>query len=188
IYMQIAYKLFYWVFSKFSYVPIPRDAGDFSLIDHRVVRHLLEFPERDLFLRGLRAFVGFKQTGVEYVRPERMFGRTTNSFFKNLGWAKKGILSFSNTPLNVMSFSGAVLLLISFLLMTFQIISKLIDKDSAPHGVTTILLVVIFFGSLNLFGLSLLGEYLGKVFEEVKGRPHFIRKNMIKNGKVLQSN
>ena len=74
--MQFAYKAFYRVFDYFSYVPIPHDAGDFSLMDRRVVKAILQFPERDLFLRGVRAFAGFKQTGVDYVRPERMFGRT----------------------------------------------------------------------------------------------------------------
>ena len=88
--MQIAYKLFYRVFDTFSYIKIPRDAGDFSLIDRRVMEAMLRFPERDLFLRGVRAYAGFRQVGVDYVRPERMFGRTTNSLLKNLGWAKKG--------------------------------------------------------------------------------------------------
>ncbi len=91
LFMQVAYKLFYRIFNAFSYIDIPHDAGDFSLMDRSVVTAMLRFPERDLFLRGVRAFVGFRQTGVEYVRPERMFGRTTNSLFKNIGWAKKGI-------------------------------------------------------------------------------------------------
>ena len=112
-YMQIAYKAFYRIFDYFSSVPIPRDAGDFSLIDRRVVRWLLACEERDLFLRGLRAYVGFSQTGVPYTRPERMFGRSTNSVLKNFGWAKKGILSFSRTPLDVLTFSGVALVLIS---------------------------------------------------------------------------
>jgi dolichol-phosphate mannosyltransferase len=90
--MQWSYKAFYRVFDYFSYVPIPHDAGDFSLIDRRVVKWILRFPERDLFLRGVRAFAGFKQIGVDYTRPERMFGVSTNSLLKNIGWAKKGIL------------------------------------------------------------------------------------------------
>ncbi len=88
--MQFAYKAFYRLFDYFSYVSIPHDAGDFSLMDKRVVQAVLSFPERDLFLRGVRAFAGFKQTGIDYVRPERMFGVTTNSLLKNIGWAKKG--------------------------------------------------------------------------------------------------
>ena len=106
LFMQFAYKVFYRVFDYFSYVSIPHDAGDFSLMDRRVVKAILQFPERDLFLRGVRAFVGFRQTGVDYVRPERMFGRTTNNLLKNIGWAKKGILTFSNTPLNILSAAG----------------------------------------------------------------------------------
>jgi len=105
--MQLAYKLFYRLFDRFSYLEIPRDAGDFALMDKRVVQAMLRFPERDLFLRGVRAFVGFRQTGVDYVRPERMFGRSTNSLLRNLGWAKKGILSFTQTPLNLLSAAGA---------------------------------------------------------------------------------
>ena len=85
--MQFAYKAFYRVFDYFSYVPIPHDAGDFSLMDKKVVRALLQFPERDLFLRGVRAFAGFKQVGIDYHRPERRFGKSTNNLFNNIGWA-----------------------------------------------------------------------------------------------------
>ena len=115
LFMQFAYKAFYRVFDFFSYVRVPHDAGDFSLLDRRVVQAILRFPERDLFLRGVRAFVGFRQTGVDYVRPERMFGRSTNNLIKNLGWAKRGILSFSNTPLNMLSTMGTLLLALTVL-------------------------------------------------------------------------
>lgn len=183
-YMQLAYKGFYRVFDKFSYVKMPRDAGDFSLIDKRVVRCLLQFPERDLFLRGLRAFVGFNQVGVEYRRPERMFGTSTNNFLKNLGWAKKGILSFSNTPLNILSFLGWSLFALSFFLILIQTLSKLLFPESAPAGITTLFLLITFFGSLNALGISLLGEYIAKILEEVKRRPHFIRHCIIKGGHI----
>ena len=101
--MQFSYKLFYRIFRKMSYVSIPLDAGDFSLIDRKVVEVLKQFPERDRFLRGLRAWVGFKQTGIPYTRPERMFGKTTNNFLKNLNWASKGVFSFSFVPLQLIS-------------------------------------------------------------------------------------
>ena len=184
LFMQVAYKAFYRVFDYFSYVPIPRDAGDFSLLDRRVVRALLRFPERDLFLRGVRAFAGFKQSGVDYVRPERLFGRSTNSLLKNLGWAKKGILSFSNTPLNVMSSAGLALLVLSVGLGLLQIAYRIAFPRYTPPGTTTTLLVILFFGSLNFFGIGVLGEYLAKVFEEVKRRPHFIRRSVIRDGEV----
>jgi len=184
MFMQFAYKAFYRVFDYFSYIPIPRDAGDFSLIDKKVVQWMLKFPERDLFLRGVRAFAGFKQAGVDYVRPERMFGTTTNSLLKNIEWAKKGIFSFSNTPLNILSFSGIALFIFSLLLAVFQILIRLIFPELAPKGITTVLLGILFFGSLNLLGLAILGEYIGKIFEEVKQRPHFIRRSIIKDGEV----
>ena len=153
LFMQFAYKAFYRVFDYFSYVPIPHDAGDFSLMDKRVVQAMLQFPERDLFLRGVRAFAGFKQTGVDYVRPERMFGRSTNNLLKNIGWAKKGILSFSNTPLNIMSVRGGVL---SGAERAPGDRSRSSAGCSSPSssrpGFTTTLLLILFFGSLNFFG------------------------------------
>jgi dolichol-phosphate mannosyltransferase len=184
LFMRLAYKMFYRLFDYFSYLTIPHDAGDFSLMDKKVVKCLLQFPERDLFLRGVRAFVGFRQTGVDYVRPERMFGRTTNSLLKNIGWAKKGILSFSNTPLNILSAFGSILFGISVLLGTVQIIGRLLFPELAPKGVTTLLLGVLFFGSVNLFALGIVGEYIAKIFEEVKQRPLFIRRNIIRDGEI----
>ncbi len=186
--MQVAYKLFYRVFDRFSYLTIPHDAGDFSLMDKRVVEALLRFPERDMFLRGMRAFVGYKQIGVNYIRPERMFGRTTNNLMKNIGWAKKGILSFSNTPLSILSFFGTILLFISMFLGVLQVLGRIFFPELSPSGITTVLLVVLFFGSLNIFAIGVVGEYLGKVFEEVKQRPHFIRRSIIRDGEVRPAN
>ena len=183
-YMQLAYKLFYRIFQYFSYLPIPRDAGDFSLLDQRVARAILQFPERDFFLRGVRAYVGFKQVGVDYVRPERAFGRSTNNLFKNLDWAKKGILSYSYTPLSILSFAGTLLFLASVLLAGVQVALRLLYPDIAPKGATTVLLAILFFGSINLFALAILGEYIAKIFEEVKQRPHFVRRSIIKGGEV----
>jgi nucleoside-diphosphate-sugar epimerase/glycosyltransferase involved in cell wall biosynthesis len=182
--MQIAYKAFYRVFDFFSYIPVPHDAGDFSLMDRKVVNAILSFPERDLFLRGVRAFAGFKQIGVDYNRPERMFGKSTNNLLKNLGWAKRGILSFSNSPLNMLSFTGVSLLLITAIVATIQIVLKIFKPEWVPQGVTTILLTVMFFGSLSIFSIAVLGEYLAKVFEEVKQRPLYIRRSIIENGEV----
>jgi dolichol-phosphate mannosyltransferase len=182
--MQIAYKLFYRVFDKFSYLRIPHDAGDFSLMDKRVVASMLRFPERDLFLRGVRAFVGFKQTGVDYIRPERMFGVSTNNLLKNVGWAKKGILSFSNVPLNMLSFFGAALLLLSMILGLVQILSRIMFPNHSASGITTMLLTVLFFGAINLFAVGLVGEYIAKIFEEVKRRPLFIRRAVIRDGEI----
>ncbi|HSV46552.1 MAG TPA: NAD-dependent epimerase/dehydratase family protein [Ramlibacter sp.] len=180
------YKMFYRVFAAFSYVPIPRDAGDFSLMDRRVVGWLLKSPESDLFLRGLRAYVGFRQTGVDYVRPERMFGRTTNSFLKNIDWAKKGIFSFSNTPLTMLTAAGIVALGLSLAAALVVAALRLLVPDIAPHGITTLLITTLMFGSLNLFAIGLVGEYVAKIMVEVKGRPRLIRAAMIRAGKSTE--
>lgn len=184
LFMQLSYKAFYRIFDYFSYVSVPHDAGDFCLMDRRVVRALIQFPERDLFLRGLRAFAGFRQTGVDYRRPERMFGQSTNNLVRNIGWAKKGILSFSNTPLNMLSVMGSALLLLTFLLAVVQMVLKLLRPDLVPQGVTTLLLVIMFFGSLSIFCIAVLGEYMAKIFEEVKRRPLYIRRSVIRRGEV----
>jgi nucleoside-diphosphate-sugar epimerase/glycosyltransferase involved in cell wall biosynthesis len=187
LYMQFFYKLFYRLFDYFSYITIPHDAGDFGLLDKRVVKSLLQFPERDLFMRGIRAFAGFKQCGVDYIRPERAFGTTTNNFFKNINWAKKGIFSFSNTPLNILSSTGVTLFCMSIFMITVQILAKILFPESAPKGIVTVLLSIIFFGSINLLGIAILGEYVGKILEEAKQRPHFIRRWIIRDGTFIET-
>lgn len=179
---EIQYKLFYRIFALFSYIKIPHDAGDFSLIDKKVVKWLLKFPERDLFLRGLRAYVGFKQIGVDYIRPERRFGKTTNSFYKNIDWAKKGIFSFSNTPLTIMTTSGVILMFISIIVIITVALLRILYPDIAPRGSTTLLIAILSFGSLNLLSIGILGEYIAKILIEVKGRPRLIRRSITKNG------
>lgn len=183
-YWGLLYKAFYRIFAAFSYVKIPHDAGDFSLIDRRVAGWMLNCPERDLFMRGLRAYVGFKQTGVDYVRPERMFGRSTNNFIKNLDWAKKGIFSFSDTPLTMLTATGVVLMAVSFLLALVVALLRFFIPSIAPRGITTLLIAVLAFGSLNLFAIGLVGEYVAKIMAEVKGRPRLIRAALIRNGRA----
>ncbi len=176
------YRQFYMVFKKMSNINIPLHAGDFSFLDRKVITHILALPEKEQFLRGLRAWVGFKQTGVHFFRPERMFGVSTNNWRKNIWWAKKGIFSFSFVPLEIMSYAGLLLTLISFVAIIAQVIAK-ITMPNIPHGLTSIIVLVLFFGGINLLGLSILGEYLGKILEESKGRPKYIRKSIRKKGK-----
>jgi dolichol-phosphate mannosyltransferase len=184
--MSIACKAFYRVFRGISYVPVPLDAGDFSLMDRRVVEQLLALPETDQFLRGLRAWVGFKQTGVDYLRPERAFGRSTHSRFKNLWWAKKAIFSFSFVPIEVLGYASAMMTVLSFLAVVYQIIECELHPE-VPHGISTVVVLIAFFGSLNLVAISVVGEYLIRTFEEVKRRPKFIRKAMWHDGTGLSS-
>jgi dolichol-phosphate mannosyltransferase len=177
--MQIAYRLFYLIFHKLSYIRMPLNAGDFSLIDRRVVDILKQFPERDRFLRGLRAWVGFKQTGIPYARPERMFGKTTNDLLKNFNWATKGIFSFSYVPLELMTWVSLFTFFIALLGIIAQIILRLLMPNT-PHGITTVLVVVLFIGAIQMLGISILGQYIGKIFEEVKQRPKYVVKSIYK--------
>lgn len=179
--MQIFYKLFYRLFHKLSYIKIPLDAGDFSLLDRKVVEAMKLFPERDRFLRGLRAWTGFKQTGVTYIRPERKYGKTTNNLWKNFQWAVKGIFSFSYVPLQIMTILSLVVFLISSLFLVLQIILRILFPESAPKGATAILTAVLFIGAIQMLGISIIGEYIAKIFEEVKGRPKFIVKSIVRN-------
>ncbi len=179
IYMQILYKFYYRIFHKLSYVKIPLDAGDFSLIDRKVIDALKQFPERDRFLRGLRAWVGFKQIGVPYYRPERMFGKTTNNLWKNLSWASKGIFSFSYIPLSLMNYLAMATFIISMFAIVIEIILRLLNPN-IPRGTTTIIIVVLFMGSIQLLCISILGEYIGRIFEETKQRPKYIVKSILK--------
>ncbi|MFZ2639855.1 MAG: glycosyltransferase family 2 protein [Verrucomicrobiia bacterium] len=173
-FLQVSYKLFYRFFRAASYVPMPLDAGDFSLIDRRVVEALNALPENNRFMRGLRAWVGFKQTGVPYVRPERVFGRTTNSLLKNIGWARKGILSFSYAPLDLITVFALITVALALLGIVFQVVSRIFMPDAVPKGVTTLIVLILFLGGIQLLCLSIIGSYLAHIYDEVKRRPSFI--------------
>ncbi len=179
LFLQGAYKAFYRIFRSASYVPIPVDAGDFSLIDRRVVNALNSMPETNRFIRGLRAWVGFKQTGVPYTRPERMFGKTTNSPLRNLGWARKGILSFSYWPLDLITVLATLIVLISFIAGIIQIAIRLFRPDLVPSGFTTLIVLILFMGGIQLLCLGIVGSYLAHIYDEVKRRPPFIVRNII---------
>jgi polyisoprenyl-phosphate glycosyltransferase len=170
---ELGYKGFYRIFHKVANIRIPVDAGDFSLIDRKVVNVLNQLPERDRFVRGLRAWVGFRQTGVPYVRPERMFGRSTNNLVSNIRWARKGIFAFSYIPLELISLGALVVSLLAIAAILGQIAMRLIRPD-IPQGISTIIVLCLFLGATNLLSLSFIAEYVGKMFEEVKQRPLYV--------------
>ena len=178
-FLQVAYKAFYRVFQAASYVPMPLDAGDFSLLDRRVVDVLNSLPENNRFLRGLRAWVGFKQTGVPYVRPERMFGRTTNSMLKNLGWARKAILSFSYAPLDFITWLAFITVVASFLGIVYQIAFRILYPGLTPSGFTTLIILILFVGGIQLLCLSIIGSYLAHIYDEVKRRPPYVVESIL---------
>lgn len=181
--MQLSYKIFYRIFHMLSYIPIPVDAGDFSLLSRKVVDILNNLPEKNRFMRGLRSWVGFKQAGVPYVRPERMFGHTTNSLIKNMGWARKAIFSFSYAPLDFITLLAFISMGISLLFMVIQIVLKILYPASAPKGFASLAVLVLFIGGIQLLCLSIIGSYLAQIYDEVKRRPPYIVKNIINGPK-----
>lgn len=178
-FLKVAYKAFYRIFRRISYISVPLDAGDFSLIDRQVVEVLNRLPETNRFLRGLRAWVGFKQTGIPYVRPERMFGRTTNSLLKNLGWARKAIISFSYAPLDFITWLALITVTFSFVAIVLQIIARLLFPQLVPAGFTTLIILILFMGGIQLLCLSIIGSYLAHIYDEVKRRPPYIVESIL---------
>jgi polyisoprenyl-phosphate glycosyltransferase len=174
LFLKVAYKAFYRLFRAASYVPVPLDAGDFALIDRRVVDVLNAFPETNRFMRGLRAWVGFNQIGVPYVRPERMFGRTTNSLVQNIGWARRAIISFSYLPLDIINWFALTIVFFTFLGILIQLALRIINPSLVPSGFTTVIILILFMGGIQLLCLGILGSYLAHIYEEVKHRPPYI--------------
>jgi glycosyltransferase involved in cell wall biosynthesis len=177
--MAGAYKVFYRLFRATSYVPIPVDAGDFSLLDRRVVTVLNNLPENNRFIRGLRAWAGFRQTGVPYVRPERMFGRTTNSWLNNLRWARKAIFSFSYWPLEFITGIAIFTVIGSALAAVAVVVVRLVDPASVASGITTVIVLVLFLGGIQLLCLSIIGSYLEHIYDEVKRRPPYVVESIL---------
>jgi dolichol-phosphate mannosyltransferase len=174
LFLQMAYKAFYRLFRRLAYVPIPLDAGDFSLLDRRVVEALNSMPESDRFVRGLRAWVGFRQTGVPYVRPERMFGHSTNNLLRNLAWACKAIFSFSYRPINLIIAIGLLTVAGSFAAILVQIALRLLYPQLVPTGFTTLIILMLFLSGMQMLSISILGCYIAHMYQEVKRRPTYI--------------
>jgi dolichol-phosphate mannosyltransferase len=179
LFLQVAYKVFYRVFRAASYVPVPLDAGDFSLIDRKVVDAMNSLPETNRFLRGLRAWVGFKQVAVPYVRPERMFGTTTNSLLRNLSWARKAIFSFSYIPLDIITVLAIVAVVAAVVGSIIQVAVRIVRPDLVPSGFTTIIVLTLFLGGIQLLCLSIIGSYLAHIYEEVKRRPPYVVESIL---------
>jgi glycosyltransferase involved in cell wall biosynthesis len=164
----------YSLINRLSDVKIPRNTGDFRIMTRRVIEELRCLNESHGFLRGLVAYVGFKQAFIEYDRDDRFAGEGNyNRFTGSLKIGLNGLISFSARPLFLMSISGFVLAAFSFLLGAWYVVQKLIGVDLTP-GLSTTVLVVAFFAGVQLFGLGLIGEYVGRIYDEVKRRPMYI--------------
>ena len=180
--MNFFYKLFYRIFNKISYIKIPLYAGNFALMDKKIVKTINSINETDRFIRGLRAWVGFKQIGVPYKRDLRKYGKTTYNFFGNFRWAKKGIFSFSFFPLEMISYLSYALFILSIFGIIFNIFYYFFGPP-APRGIFAVAVLVLFLGSTNLLFLSILSEYVSKILDETKKRPQFIIKKILNDNK-----
>jgi dolichol-phosphate mannosyltransferase len=187
LFMQIFYKSFYRIFQRLSYIPIPLDAGDFSFLDRKVVDSLNAFPENNRFLRGLRAWAGYKQIGIPYMRPERMFGHSTNNFIKNLAWARKAIFSFSYAPLDLITILAFGIVVLSLIGILVQIALRLVFPTLAPSGFTTLIILILFMGGIQLLCLAIIGSYLAHIYDEVKRRPPFLVDEILNDPRLKEN-
>lgn len=167
-------NLFYKLLNRLSDVEINPNAADFRLISRRVAKILAEgFAERNMFLRGLFSWIGFKQVGIEYVAEKRAAGVSKYSFSRMVQLAISGILSFSTKPLQIGIFVGISFSVVACLLMFATLFTFLFDR-SLPSGWTTIVMLLLLFNGIQLFVIGVLGVYLGGIYEEVKSRPRYI--------------
>lgn len=164
---------FYRIFNRLTPTPVPANAGDFRLMDRRVVDRVRELPERTRFMKGLFAWVGFKSTAVTYDRPGRVAGESAWSYWKLWNFALDGLTSFSTMPLRVWTYVGLTVSLLSFLYASFLIFRTLVFGVDLP-GYASLMVVILFLGGIQLISLGVIGEYLGRVFIEVKQRPVYL--------------
>ena len=169
-------ELFYRIIKRLTNVSIPVDTGDFRLMSRRVVDALRRSPERHRFLRGMVSWVGFNQIGVEYDRDERHAGRTKYSLLKMLRFAVDGITSFSDVPLRFAAYFGFVVSAVAFVYALVVVVAKLlrVNPPAYTQGWASTIVAVVFLGGVQLISLGIIGEYLGRIYEQVKGRPLYL--------------
>jgi len=174
---RCAYKLFYRLMQRMADVPVPVDAGDFGLVTRRVVEVMTRHPDKDLFLRGLRGWAGFKQTGIEYERPARATGETKYSFIKLLKLAMSGWLGFSSMPLRFATAMGMLSVCVCVVYGAYALIQKL-SGSALPPGWTSLTVTILFLGGVQLLSIGILGEYIGRIYKQVQPRPLFVVKKI----------
>lgn len=167
-------KMFYKVLNGLSDVEIPKDTGDFRLADKKVIDVINSLPEHNKFLRGLFSWVGFKQIPFEYERKERFAGKTKYPLKKMLKLASDGITSFSTKPLKVLGALGIISIIVSIILLIYAIISYVFKLNSLTPGWTSLMVTITFLGGMQLLSIWLISEYIGKIYDESKGRPEYI--------------
>jgi dolichol-phosphate mannosyltransferase len=168
-------NLGYKLINIISEVRIPRNTGDFRIITRGIIEELRGLPESHGFLRGLVALVGYRQTAIEYDRDPRLIGSGNyNRYLGSLKIAFNGLFGFSTTPLQVSLWTGVSIAAVSVLIILFMLFSKLVLHMDYPVGIPTITVLVLFIGGVQLISLGVIGEYIGRIYDEVRRRPHYI--------------
>lgn len=178
--LRACYYLFYRLLAALSSVQLPLDSGDFGLLSRRVVEEIRRMPEQHRYLRGLRTWVGFRQIGIPMERSARHAGKTKYSPFKLLKLASDGIFAFSIVPLRAAAVLGVVAIGLSSLFALYSIYAKF--WMHSPQGFTALVVVMTFLSGINLFFLGIIGEYVGRIYEESKGRPHYVVLKIVRHG------
>ena len=179
--LRLSYYVFYRLMARLSDMKLPLDAGDFALMSRRVVEHLQRLQEHHRYLRGLRSWVGFRQIGIPVERSQRHSGRSKYSVFRLLKLASDGIFAFSIVPIRAAAILGATSIGLSGLFAVYTIFAKLF-LNQTPKGFTALLLLITFLSGILLFFLGVIGEYVGRIYEESKGRPIYIIGRLIGGG------
>jgi len=174
IFKKITAKLFYRFLNSVSEIKLPLDTGDFRLIDRKVINQFNDMKEKKTYIRGLITWVGFKQVPFYYERDARLAGETKYPLSKMLKFASNGIMSFTKKPLEISITLGSINIFVGLALTIYVFISHFSNAISTVPGWASLMIVIIFFSGIQLLSLGLIGVYLGRVFDEVKGRPDFI--------------
>lgn len=170
----IGFRLFYPIFRWISDLPTVPDAGIFGLMDRAVVNEFNKLPERNRFIPGLRSWLGFRQTSVLYDRKDRAAGKPKQTLRRLIKYAMDGVISFSYKPLKVATWMGFVVSGGAFLLAVFYFIDFLLHREKYGSGFTTLILCMLFLGGVQLITIGILGEYIGRIYEEIKQRPLYV--------------
>ncbi len=167
-------KMFYNTLNALSDVDIPKDTGDFRLVDRKVVDSMNNLPEHNKFLRGLWSWLGYKQYAFEYERKERFAGETKYPLKKMLKLASDGIISFSSKPIKLVGLLGIISIAISFIILIYALVSYIFKLNQLSAGWTSLMVAITFFAGVQLLSLWIMSEYIGRIYDETKGRPQYI--------------
>ncbi|NVN94426.1 MAG: glycosyltransferase family 2 protein [Bacteroidetes bacterium] len=179
---RATYYLFYRILKSISAYSIPLDSGDFAMITKRVAKIIVKMPEQSRFLRGMRSWVGFKQIGIEYERDARGAGDSKYSFRQLLKLGSDGVFNFSTFPIKFFTILGVCCMMSSVIYFLYTLYRKMFYND-VPVGFPALLFVIILFGGIQLLSIGVIGEYVQRIFSQVKNRPLYLISKRVVNGK-----